>query len=91
MLILINFSIELNKNMPNKNNKSKPNPRVFFDIQVGKKIAGRITIELYADKTPITAENFRCLCTGEKGTGKSGRSLHFKNSIFHRVIKGFMA
>jgi peptidylprolyl isomerase len=40
---------------------------------------------------PKTAENFRCLCTGEKGRTAKGKALHFKNSIFHRVIKGFMA
>ena len=47
--------------------------------------------ELFADTTPLTAENFRALCTGEKGNGKSGKALHFKNSKFHRVIPGFMA
>ena len=54
-------------------------------------MVGRITMELYADKTPATAENFRCLCTGEKGTGKSGKPLHFKGAPFHRIIQGFMA
>jgi peptidylprolyl isomerase len=64
--------------------------RVFFDITIGGKPAGRITMELYNDITPKTCENFRCLCTGEKGQGKSGKALHFKNSSFHRVIPNFM-
>ncbi|KAH9297517.1 hypothetical protein KI387_029199, partial [Taxus chinensis] len=66
------------------------NPRVFFDMQVGDKQVGRIVMELFADTTPTTAENFRALCTGEKGQGRSGKNLHFKGSKFHRVIPGFM-
>lgn len=66
------------------------NPRVYFDITIGEKSAGRITFELFADSVPKTAENFRALCTGEKGEGKSGKPLHYKGSGFHRIITKFM-
>ncbi len=63
---------------------------VFFDVTIGGQPACRIEIDLFAD-VPKTAENFRALCTGEKGVGKSGKPLHYKGSSFHRVITGFMA
>mmetsp|Transcript_29763 Transcript_29763/g.61424 ORF Transcript_29763/g.61424 Transcript_29763/m.61424 type:complete len:205 (+) Transcript_29763:142-756(+) len=66
------------------------NPVVFFDITIGGSAKGRIEMELRADVVPLTAENFRCLCTGEKGVGRSGKIMHFKGSPFHRVIPGFM-
>merc|ERR1711939_1037217 len=66
------------------------NPKVFFDIEIGSKQAGRVTFELNADVVPKTAENFRALCTGENGVGKSGKPLHYKGSSFHRVISSFM-
>lgn len=66
------------------------NPRTFFDITIGDQPAGRIVFELFADTVPKTAENFRALCTGEKGQGKSGKALHYKGSRFHRIIQQFM-
>ena len=62
---------------------------VFFDMTIGGVAAGRITIKLYAD-VPKTAENFRALCTGEKGVGQKGKPLHYKGCPFHRVIPNFM-
>jgi peptidylprolyl isomerase len=65
--------------------------RVFFDITIGGQSAGRIIMELRGDVVPKTAENFRALCTGEKGVdAQSGKPLHFKGSAFHRVIPNFM-
>lgn len=66
------------------------NPRVFLDISIQDKPAGRIVIELFADQVPRTAENFRCLCTGEKGVGICGKNLTYRGSTFHRIIPEFM-
>ena len=68
----------------------KTNPQVYFDVAIGDASPRRITMELFSHATPITAENFRALCTGEKGLNKNGIPLSYKGSIFHRVIKGFM-
>jgi len=63
---------------------------VFFDVTIGGQKAGRIVMKLHYDDVPETAENFRALCTGEKGKGQSGKPLHYKGSTFHRVIPEFM-
>ena len=65
--------------------------KVFFDIEIDGEKAGRIVFGLFGETVPKTAENFRALCTGEKGVGNAGKALHFKNSVFHRIIPGFMA
>jgi peptidylprolyl isomerase len=64
------------------------NPKVFFDITIGDKPAGRVEMELFADTCPKTAENFLKLCEGTKN--KDGKPLAFKGSSFHRVIPEFM-
>lgn len=69
----------------------KQGSKVFFDISLNGEQKGRIVFNLYSNIVPKTAENFRALCTGEKGTSeKSGKPLHYKGSIFHRVIEKFM-
>nr|XP_057920276.1 peptidyl-prolyl cis-trans isomerase D [Doryrhamphus excisus] len=77
--------------VPTDKPSNSENPRVFFDVDIDGVTVGRIVLELFADVAPKTAENFRALCTGEKGIGKStGKPLHFKGCPFHRIIKKFM-
>ncbi len=65
--------------------------RCFLDIEIAEMSVGRIVLELFTDTCPITCENFRSLCTGEKGIGKTTKKpLHYKGTIFHRVVKDFM-
>lgn len=66
------------------------NPKVYFDLTVNAEPMGRVTMQVYQDICPKTANNFIALCTGEKGNCSTGQPLHYKGSTFHRVIKGFM-
>lgn len=62
-------------------------PRVYFDVAVnGLTLPHRIVFELFTDRCPITCENFRALCTGEKGVSSTGTVLHYKGSRFHRAV-----
>jgi peptidylprolyl isomerase len=64
--------------------------KVFFDIQIEGEETQRVVFGLFGKVVPKTVENFRALCTGEKGLGKKGKPLHYKGSIFHRIIPQFM-
>lgn len=59
------------------------NPIVYFEVSADDEPLGHITMELFSNIVPRTAENFRALCTGEKGFG-------FKNSSFHRIVTDFV-
>ena len=64
------------------------NVQTYFDVEIGEgDFKGRIVYELFTKVVPLTAENFRVICTGERGHP----DLHYKGGIFHRIIKGFMA
>ncbi|XP_026507951.1 NK-tumor recognition protein isoform X1 [Terrapene carolina triunguis] len=66
-------------------------PQCFFDIEINREPVGRIMFQLFSDVCPKTCKNFLCLCSGEKGIGKTTRKkLCYKGSTFHRVVKNFM-
>ena len=73
--------------------KTKEKPKVYFDISIGNQEVGRIVFELFTDLTPVTAENFRGLCTGEYGQATVGgrpKDLHYMGTQFHRIVDNFV-
>ncbi|KAL5729504.1 peptidylprolyl isomerase [Ranunculus cassubicifolius] len=67
-------------------------PFVFLDVSIDGDPAERMIFELFDDVVPKTAKNFRALCTGENGIGSiTGKPMHYKGCIFHRIMKGFFA
>jgi len=69
---------------------SPENPLIWFDISVNHRKVGRVECELFKNVCPKTVENFRCLCTGEKGLGTFGRPLHYKECPIHRIMPGLI-
>lgn len=70
----------------------KKNPQVYMDVCIDGDPAETMVFELFPEVAPKTSENFRALCTGEKGIGpRSGKPLHYKGSFFHRILKGSSA
>eukprot|EP01060_Flectonema_neradi_P013904 TRINITY_DN20620_c0_g1_i1.p1 TRINITY_DN20620_c0_g1~~TRINITY_DN20620_c0_g1_i1.p1 ORF type:complete len:192 (+),score=28.47 TRINITY_DN20620_c0_g1_i1:114-689(+) len=71
---------------------SEDTPKVFFEVSIGGVAEPqKIIFELFQDTVPRTAENFRCLCTGEKGCSDDNKLLFYKNCPFHRIVEGFTA
>lgn len=64
--------------------------RTYLDLAIDGEAAGRVELGLYGNQVPRTADNFRALCTGEKGVGAAGKQLRLDGSTFHRIIPGFM-
>lgn len=90
-VVLLFFAFLFNSQvMENVQEDPEITHRVFLDVDMDNQRLGRIVIGLFGTIVPKTAENFRALCTGEKGKGINGKPLHYKKTPFHRIIPGFM-
>lgn len=59
-----------------------------MDFNYQDRSIGRIVLELYKNILPKTCENFRLLCTGEKGrSDETATKLHYKNTIINRIVE----
>lgn len=65
-------------------------PKVFLNIKAGNKDLGQVIIKLFTNNVPRTCQNFRALCTGERGYTSKGKKISYRGSPFHRIISGFM-
>jgi len=90
VLALLLFSVSVSAKKSERKGYDEVTNKVFFDVEIDSTPVGRIVIGLYGRAAPKTVENFRSLCTGEKGVGESGKPLHYKGSVFHRIIPSFM-
>jgi cyclophilin family peptidyl-prolyl cis-trans isomerase len=64
-------------------------PQCYLEFAVDGEKAGRVVVKLYEDKVPLASDNFKCLCTGEKGMGRLGKPLCYKGSKVHRIVPNF--
>ena len=62
-------------------------PHVWMDFTADGHYVGRVEFELFDDDCPKTAENFRCLCTGEKGIGQQGKKLWYKGTEILKIVE----
>ena len=83
-------SLTLTQAKKSKEDLKEVTHKVYFDVEIAGKPAGQIVMGLFGKVVPKIAENFRALCTGEKGVGKSGKPLHYKGSAFKRIIPNFI-
>jgi len=100
LMVVVQIAMAFMKSDPNEKKKGgkleaaaaskrDDHPVVYLDVAIGGAAARRIELELFATQFPKTADNFRCLCTGEKASA-DGTKLHYKGAPFHRVIPGFV-
>ncbi|XP_054778642.1 peptidyl-prolyl cis-trans isomerase CYP21-1 isoform X3 [Prosopis cineraria] len=89
--VFLIFAFSYNKRVEEKpEEEPEITHRVFLDVDIDDQRLGRIIIGLYGQVVPKTVENFRALCTGEKGKSSNGIKLHYKGTAFHRIISGFV-